>query len=67
MSLSRLKRLIAQKPPIDRLQLAYEMGVDYVRNGADTKNCHFSLFATHGMTKEWERGRDDEQRKKEQL
>ena len=47
------------------LQHAYDMGVDYARNGADTKNCHFTLFATPAMMKQWEKGRDDEQSKRE--
>jgi len=50
----------------DRLQLAYDMGMDYARNGADTVNCHFSLFSTPLMTKQWEKGRDEEQAKRKE-
>ena len=38
---------------------AYEMGKDYALNGANTTNCHFSIFSNPKNTKSWERGRDD--------
>ena len=37
---------------------SYKMGMDYAENGANTTNCHFSLFRTKRMTSAWERGRD---------
>lgn len=40
-------------------QLAYceQMGYDCWKNGANEKNCHFSLFPTAEHTKAWERGK----------
>lgn len=34
----------------------YKMGYDAGKNGANTTNCNFRLFATREQTKEWERG-----------
>lgn len=52
------KRLadLSSTPEIDH---AREMGRDYARNGANTTNCHFSLFCTREHTEAWERGRDE--------
>jgi len=38
---------------------AYNMGVDYAKNGANTTNCNFRLFANMSLTKAWEHVRDD--------
>ncbi len=38
-------------------EYAYEMGKDCVLHGANTTNCHFSLFASEELMKEWERGK----------
>jgi hypothetical protein len=46
------------------LKKCYEMGFDAEKNGANTENCHFGLFATPEMTKAWEHGNKDA--KKEQ-
>lgn len=43
--------------------LAYRMGRDAALNGANTKNCHFTLFATPEMTAGWERGNRDAKEK----
>ncbi len=40
-------------------QQAYDAGRDCAKNGANTTNCHFTLFATHELTKEWQRGYDE--------
>ena len=37
----------------------YKMGFDAAKNGANTTNCHFTLFATKAQTAEWERGNRD--------
>ena len=37
---------------------AYNGGYDCIKNGANTENCHYTLFATKELLKEWERGRD---------
>ncbi len=38
---------------------AYKMGCDCAVNGADTTNCHFSIFASPENTKAWEQGKKD--------
>lgn len=38
---------------------AYRRGYDAGMNGANTHNCHFSIFAKSENTKEWERGNND--------
>lgn len=38
---------------------AYEAGQDYAVNGANTENCHFSLFGSTEAAAAWARGRDD--------
>ena len=37
----------------------YEAGYDCGSNGANTVNCHFSIFSLPEDTKEWERGKRD--------
>lgn len=37
---------------------AFKQGQDYAKNGANTTNCHFSIFASPTLLKAWERGRD---------
>ena len=38
---------------------AYNMGFDCGKNGANLKNCHFSIFNSQSNMKEWERGKRD--------
>lgn len=38
-------------------ELCEAAGYDAGKNGADTENCHFSLFAKPEYTKAWERGK----------
>ena len=38
---------------------AYEMGKDCSKNGANTTNCHFTIFSTHKKMKAWEEGQRD--------
>lgn len=38
-------------------KIAVAMGYDCGINGADEKNCHFSLFTTSELTKAWEQGK----------
>ena len=40
---------------------AFDMGVDYAKNGANQTNCDFRLFATQELTYEWERGKEHDQ------
>jgi DnaJ-class molecular chaperone len=36
---------------------AYEMGFDCGVNGANTRNCHFSIFSEPRFTAAWENGK----------
>lgn len=38
---------------------AEAMGRDCSINGANDKNCHFSLFANPTLTRAWERGKSE--------
>ncbi len=40
-----------------RKEHAELMGYDAETNGADTANCHFSIFATSELTRAWELGK----------
>ncbi len=46
-------------PPRRDKKYAYKMGLDCARNGADTTNCHFSIFSSPENTKAWEKGVKD--------
>ena len=46
------------------LQRAYEAGKACARDGPNTTNCHFSLFATRAMTTAWEHGKADGDKQK---
>lgn len=51
---------------IDRLR-AYNAGFDCGFNGSNERNCHFTYFSDPSKTKEWERGKADAERQREQL
>ena len=36
---------------------AWSVGVDCALKGANTENCHFSIFSTPERTKQWEAGK----------
>lgn len=38
-------------------KICYAMGYDCGMNGADEKNCHFSLFSSIENTRAWEAGK----------
>lgn len=40
-------------------EYAYEMGKDCGLNGANVKNCSFSIFSSSENTKAWEDGKRD--------
>ena len=46
-------------PPKRSKDYAYEMGFDSSINGANTTNCHFSIFASDENKKSWEAGVKD--------
>jgi ribosome modulation factor len=55
-TLDYLKQFIADLPTRDE-KLCFAMGYDCGMNGADEKNCHFSLFSSPANTKAWEAGK----------
>lgn len=46
------------------LHEAYQMGRDCAERGADTTNCHFSIFNSREKTEAWERGKRDAEKEK---
>lgn len=40
-------------------QEAYKMGYDYGREGANDRNCHYSIFSSEENTRAWEQGKRD--------
>lgn len=60
---------ILSRPKVTTKQ-AYQAGRDYAINGANTNNCHFSIFMSGENTAEWERGAAEaceaEKRRREQ-
>lgn len=55
-----MKALVITFPTVAR---ARKMGRDCALNGPNTRNCHFSLFASPELTQAWEQGkREAEQR-----
>ena len=55
-----INKLIVPEKTLDD---CYQAGRDYALNGANTDNCHFSLFSSPENTAEWERGREAEPEK----
>lgn len=43
---------------------AYRFGFDCGKNGPNTTNCHFSIFAMVENTRAWERGCEDGKKQK---
>ncbi len=43
--------------PVYDEEHCYKMGYDCGKNGSNTTNCHFALFASPEKTKAWERGK----------
>jgi len=46
-------------PPERSKDYAYKIGFDSSINGANTTNCHFSIFSSPKNTKAWEEGVKD--------
>ena len=46
-------------PPKRSKEYAYKMGKDCAKNGANTTNCHFSIFSSRENTDAWERGKNE--------
>ena len=53
--------LLKKIPDIPKatIKMAYNAGYACGKNGANTTNCHFSLFATPEHTRAWEKGKRD--------
>jgi ribosome modulation factor len=64
VSLEYTKQFI-QSIPTSNEKIAWAMGYDYGMNGADEKNCHFSLFSSHANMKAWEAGKKQAEADKE--
>ena len=43
-------------------EYAYKMGKDCAKNGANTTNCHFSIFSSKENTEAWERGKKEKEK-----
>lgn len=43
----------------DELKAAYDAGYDCEKNGANTTNCHFSIFSSKEKMEAWEEGKKD--------
>lgn len=53
--LDLIKKFVDELPTSNE-KICYAMGYDAAVNGADEKNCHFSLFSTKENTAAWEAG-----------
>lgn len=49
-------------PPKRSKDYAYKMGKDCAKNGANTTNCHFSIFSSRENTEAWERGKNEKEK-----
>ena len=54
--MKELEQLMKLIPPKRSEDYAYKMGIDSHINGANTTNCHFSIFSSPENTKSWEEG-----------
>jgi hypothetical protein len=45
-------------------EAAYQAGRDCGKNGANTTNCHFTIFSSKENTRAWERGKADAERER---
>jgi ribosome modulation factor len=48
---------LVESIPTTNEKICYAMGYDCGMNGADAKNCHFSLFSKPEYTRAWEDGK----------
>lgn len=56
MELEKIRALIANMQGMT-IEKAYTLGTDCAINGADTVNCHFSIFSKPEFTRAWEEGK----------
>lgn len=54
--MNNLQKFLNDIPKPDE-NVCFAMGYDSEMNGADEKNCHFSLFSSIERTRAWERGK----------
>lgn len=59
--------MIKHKEKTAELQECYDRGYNAGYFGANTQNCHFSIFSTPERTGAWKRGNDDGSYKREQV
>jgi len=55
--LAQIQKFLAEIPTANE-KICFAMGYDCEMNGADEKNCHFSLFSSPENTKAWESGKE---------
>ena len=55
--LAQIEKFLAEIPTSNE-KICFAMGYDCEMNGADEKNCHFSLFSSPEKTKAWESGKE---------
>jgi len=46
-----------QQKAMSKILHAYQMGLDCGRNGANAKNCHYSIFSEEFYTLAWDLGK----------
>lgn len=51
-----MKQILELIPKKRSTEYAYKMGIDCAKNGADLKNCHFSIFSSKENMEAWEKG-----------
>lgn len=56
MNIEAIQKFLNGIPKSDE-KVCFAMGYDSEMNGADEKNCHFSLFSSVERTRAWERGK----------
>jgi len=62
-TIAEVKALLEKMKAQDKSE-SYKQGFDCAVNGANTTNCHFTLFSTAENTREWERGKSDGEKEK---
>ena len=55
--MKNFKKLVTSIPKVS-VEICFKAGYDAEMNGANTTNCHFSLFSAPQFTAAWENGRN---------
>lgn len=62
--LDQIKKILDEIPTSNE-RICFAMGYDCEMNGANTTNCHFSLFSSPENTKAWQAGKDKAREEKD--